>query len=556
MNIQLRFAAKSQSTRFNIPCGTASSVPAKPASFTLGVLLLLFMGVTFSHAQYADLYEFGGKPGGCCPQHPSIMAQGRDGNLYGITSAGGSNNIGTIFKITPTGTFTQLYSFDTVHGSTPVGGLVLGLDGNLWGTTEEGGTNGFGNIFKITPSGTLTVIYNFTGNSTVDGGFPVSPLIVGPDGQYYGTAHPGIAFKVSATGVFTRIATTPSESFGPLLLASNGSYYGVTEFAGTNTLGSIYKVTGTTSSALFNFDGPRGEFPSGGLVQGSDGNLYGTTTAGGTANDGVIFRITPTGTYTVVFNFDHVNQLALGYQAYAGLIAGNDGNLYGTTIWGGSNGDGVIFQMTTSGAYTVLYNFDGTHGTGTYATPMEHTSGEIFGLTKRGGVLGNGVVYGFRANLPAYIALTNPSGAVGSSVGILGKGFSTATSVQFNGTPASFHVLSNTYMTATVPSGETGFVTVTTSTGMLTSNKIFKVPPKIISFSPTSGKVGDPIVLTGSGLIQTQKITVGGVAVTSYVVNSDSQVTFTVPNGAKSGKVVVTTPGGTTSSTASFTVTK
>jgi uncharacterized repeat protein (TIGR03803 family) len=524
---------------------------------TFGVLLLLFVLCAGAlHAQtYADLFEFPGKPGGCCPQHPSLMAQGRDGNLYGITTTGGANNLGSVFKITPTGTLTQLFSFDTVHGSTPVGGLVLGLDGNLYGTTEFGGASGFGNIFKITPTGVLTVLYNFTGNSTTDGGFPVSPLIVGPDGQYYGTTHPGIAFKVSATGVFTRIATIPSESFGPLLLATNGSYYGVTEFAGTNTLGTIYKVTGNTSTTLFNFDGPHGDFPIGGLVQGSDGNIYGTTSAGGSANDGVIFRITPTGTYTVVFNFDHVNQLDLGYQAYAGLIAGNDGNLYGTTIWGGSNGDGVIFQMTTSGAYSVLFNFDGTHGTGTYATPMEHTSGEFFGLTKRGGAPGNGVVYGFGTNLSPFISLTNPSGAVGGTVGILGKGFSTASSVKFNGTPASFHVLSNTYMTATVPSGETGFVSVTTGSGTLIGSKIFKVPPKIISFAPTSGKVGDSIVLAGTGLIQSEIVSVGGVKATSFTVNSDLQVTFKVPTGAKSGKISVTTPGGIATSTAIFTVT-
>jgi len=524
---------------------------------TFGVLLLLFAlcAGALNAQTYADLYEFTGKPGGCCPQHPSVMAQGRDGNLYGITSAGGANNIGSIFKITPTGTLTQLFSFDTVHGSTPVGGLVLGLDGNLYGTTEEGGANGFGNIFKITPAGVLTVLHDFSGNSTTDGGFPVAALIVGPDGQLYGTSHPGIVFKVSAAGVVTRIATIPSESFGPLLLATNGSYYGVTEFAGTNTLGTIYKVTGVTSTTLFNFDGPRGDFPIGGLVQGADGNLYGTTSAGGSANDGVIFRITPTGTYTVVFNFDHVNQLALGYQAFAGLIAGSDGNLYGATIWGGTNGVGVIFQITTSGAYSVLYNFDSTTGSGAYATPMQHTSGEFFGLTKRGGAPGDGVVYGFSDGLPAFALLTSPSGAVGSTLGILGKGFSTASSVKFNGTAASFHVLSNTFMTATVPSGETGFVTVTTGSGTLISSKIFKVPPKLISFSPTSGKVGDPIVLTGTGLIQTAKITVGGVAVTSYTVNSDSKLTFAVPAGAKSGKIGVTTPGGSTMSTGTFTVT-
>jgi len=522
--------------------------------FGLVFLLILQCGL-LSAQTFTDLFDFPGKPGGCCPQHPSVMAQGRDGNLYGITTSGGQNNLGSIFKITPTGTMTQLYSFDTAHGSTPVGGLVLGLDGNLWGTTEFGGANGFGNIFKITPAGVLTVVYDFTGNSTTDGGFPISTLIVGPDGQLYGTTHPGIVFKISMTGVFKRIATIPSESYGPLLLAKNGSYYGVTEFAGTNTLGTVYKVTGTKYTTLYNFDGPHGEFPIGGLVEGSDGNLYGTTTAGGSANDGVIFRITPTGALTVVFNFDHVNQLLLGYQAYAGLIAGSDGNLYGATIWGGTNGAGVIFQITTSGTYSVLYNFDGPHGNGDYATPMQHTSGGIFGLAKRGGALGDGVVYGLGTGIPPFALLTSPAGTVGSSLGILGNGFSTATSVSFNGTPASFHVISNTYMTATVPSGETGFVEVTTGSGTLTSNKLFKVTPKITGFSPTSGKVGDSIVITGTGLIQTSTVSVGGVKATSFTVNSDLQVTFKVPTGAKSGKISATTPGGSASSSTSFTVT-
>lgn len=522
----------------------------------------LFMGVFFSFllcapfvdAQgYTDLYDFPGNSGACCPQHPSIMAEGRDGNLYGITSFGGAGNIGTIFKVSPSGAYTQLYSFDTVHGSTPVGGLLLGLDGNLYGTTEEGGANGFGNVFRITPAGALTVIHDFTGDSTRDGGFPVSPLIIGSDGAMYGTTHPGIVFRITPAGVLTRVATTPSESFGPLLLASNGSYYGTTEFAGATQNGSIYKVTGTTSTILYSFDGPHGQFPIGGLVQGSDGNLYGTTTSGGTEDAGVIFKITPNGTYSVLYNFSSKNY-QFGYQAYAGLIAGNDGNLYGATIWGGLNGAGVIFEITISGAYSVLANFDVPDGVGAYATPMQHTNGSIYGLNKRGGAIGNGAIYGFKTGLPTFAMLTSPVGLVGGSVGILGSGFSTASRVTFNGTPASFHVVSNTFMTATVPSGETGFVTVTTSAGALTSNKIFKVSPKILSFSPTSGRAGDSVVVTGSGLVQTQAISVGGVRATSYVVNSDSQATFTVPSGATTGKIGVSTPGGSALSTGVFTV--
>jgi len=398
----------------------------------------------------------------------------------------------------------------------------------------------------------LTVVYDFKGST--DGGFPVSTLIVGADGNLYGTSHPGILYKITPAGVFTVVAKIPSESFGPLLLVGN-NYYGVTEFAGTKTLGTIYKVTGSTSTTLYNFDGPSGEFPIGGLVEGLDGNLYGTTTAGGSGNDGVVFRITPTGTYSVVYNFDHLNQFLQGYQAFAGLVLGSDGNLYGSTVFGGENGYGTIFQLTYSGGYSVLYNFAASSGDGAYATPLEHTNGTFFGLLKRGGTISNGVIYSFADGLPSYIALTNYTTSVSKTIGIAGKGLSGATSVAFNGTPASFHVISNTYMTAVVPSGETGFVTVSTSAGTLISTRILRVTPKITGFDPTSGKVGDSIVVTGTGLIQTSSVTLGGKKAKTYTVNSDSQVTFTVPTGAKTGKISVTTPGGSATSSAKFTVT-
>lgn len=155
----------------------AQSTFAGRAIFRILIAFLVVSAGTLYAQTYTDLYNFLGKPDGCCPQYPSVMAQGRDGNLYGITTAGGANNLGSIFKITPTGTHTALYSFDTAHGSTPIGGLVLGLDGNIYGTTELDSAHGFGNIFKITPAGVLTVIYDFTGGS--DGGFPVSALIIG-----------------------------------------------------------------------------------------------------------------------------------------------------------------------------------------------------------------------------------------------------------------------------------------------------------------------------------------------------------------------------------------
>ncbi len=520
--------------------------------FLLFMLCLIFSAEAASSQIYSDLYEFGGTPDGCCPQYPATLAQGRDGNVYGITSTGGASNLGIVFQITPAGSFKIIHSFDGPHGSTPVGGLVLGVDGNLYGTTELGGAHGYGNIFKITPAGVLSVLYDFTGNA--DGGLTVAPLTLGTNGIFYGTSYPGVAFQISAGGVFKVINTIPTTLYGPLLQASDGYFYGVTEFGGTYSAGTVYKIAGKKVTTLYNFDGSHGSYPIGGLVQGSDGNLYGTTTAGGGTNAGVIYKITTGGTLTVVVDFDNVHTLA-GYQAFAGLVAGSDGNLYGATIWGGMFGEGVIFQLTLGGSYTVLYSFDAAHGDGAYSTPFQHTDGEIFGMTKRGGTPGMGDIYSLDGGITPFASLVSTLGPVGKTVGILGQGFSGANSVEFNGTPASFHVVSNTYMTAKVPAGETGFVTITTSSGTLLSKQIFKVTPKVISVTPTSGKVGDPVVIAGTGLIQAIAIAVGGVRVTAFTVNSDAQVTFAVPTGAKTGKVVLTTPGGKATSKSVFTVT-
>lgn len=522
------------------------------------LLMLCFMGFlmlsaeTASAQTYSDLFEFGGTPGGCCPQYPATLAQGQDGNVYGVTATGGASNIGIVFQITPAGAFNIIYNFDVTHGSTPVGGLVLGVDGDLYGTAEQGGAHGYGNIFKITPSGTLTVLYDFTGNA--DGGYPVAPLVLATNGMFYGTSYPGVAFEISVKSVFKVIHTIPTVSSGPLLQASDGDFYGVTQFGGTFSAGTVYKIAGAKVTTLYNFDGPHGSYPIGGLVQGADGNLYGTTTAGGSTNAGVIYKITTAGSLSVLVNFDNVHTLA-GYQAYAGLVAGSDGNLYGATIWGGTFGYGTIFQITDAGSYTVLYDFDAPHGDGAYSTPFQHTDGEIFGMTERGGTPGKGGIYSLDDSITPFASLVVTLGPVGKTVGILGQGLSGTSSVKFNGTAATFKVVSDTYMTTKVPSGETGLVTVTTPSGTLVSKQIFKVTPHIASVTPPSGKVGDTVTLAGTGLIQAETITVGGVNVGAFTVSSDKQVTFIVPTGAKTGKVVLTTPGGKATSSAVFTVT-
>src|SRR5437667_5256002 len=137
------------------------------------IVLLVAALATAAHAQISVLYEFGSKSGDPLnPQYSGIIAQGRDGNLYSTAPKGGANGYGAVFKITPKGAFSVLYSFDAIHGSSPTGGLTLGMDGNFYGTTTDGGTFGYGTIFKITPGGTLTTLYNFTGGA--DGKAPTA----------------------------------------------------------------------------------------------------------------------------------------------------------------------------------------------------------------------------------------------------------------------------------------------------------------------------------------------------------------------------------------------
>jgi uncharacterized repeat protein (TIGR03803 family) len=254
-------------------------------------------------------------------------------------------------------------------------------------------------------------------------------------------------------------------------------------------------------------------------------------------------------------------------------VLASDGNFYGANSNGGtvnsncSNGCGTVFKITPKGAYSVLYKFDYTTGATPYVTPFEHTSGLVYGDSQVGGSgnvnpcsTGNcGVFYSWKStSLPAFVSLLPYSGKVGKVVEFLGQGFvSGKTTVSFNGTAAKPTVVSSTYLTAAIPNGATtGSVSVTTSGVKLASNRIFRVTPQITSFKPTSGAVGTVVTITGVSLIQTKKVTFGGVAATSFSITSDLQVKATVPTGAKTGKIVITTPGGTATSPGVFAVTQ
>ena len=493
-------------------------------------------------------------------QYSAAMVQGRDGKLYGTSSQGGTSGLGTVFNISLLGADTTLHSFDGTTGTNTYGGVTLGSDGNFYGTTFFGGSSNLGVIYKITSTGTLTLLHTFT--NTGDGGGPNSAPIQGVDGNFYGAVFgsgnavgSGI-FKITPTGVFKTLhSTTPTDGFNSnVMQGSDGSLYGPAASGGLGN-GTVFKVsTAGTYKVLHNFTGTDGSFAFGRLVQGTDGNFYGIASQGGTNGNGVIYKITSTGVFTVLHKLDPTTE---GFASQAGLIQATDGNLYATTLFGGSLTGGTLFKITTGGVLTVLHTFDSANpanGFNPCTTLTQDTNGLLYGETANGGT-GDGVFYSLNIGAAPFAKLALTSGKVGASIGIFGQGFLAATGVTFGGVAGTFTTSGDGYMTATVPAGaKTGPVVVLIPSGNLTSSQTFKVTPAITSFTPGSGPVGTVVTITGSGLTQASKVTFGGVVAPGFTINSDTKVTVTVPTGGKTGKIAITTPGGVSTSAATFTV--
>ena len=502
---------------------------------------------------------------------PQVMSQGRDGILYSTISNDGTKNVGTVFSITTAGQLNTIYSFcpltGCADGASPLGGVTLGFDGNFYGTTQGGGSHGAGTVFKVTPTGTLTTLWNFA-NGT-DDSVPFYTTLQGQDGNMYGVSAAqyngqyGAFFKVSASGVFKALRDfNYTNGANPNLptQGTDGNFYGTTQGGGDPTCkcGVVYKATAAGAiTVLHNFKGypTDGYRPLAVLVQGYDGNFYGTTYQGGAKNFGSVFKITPSGAFTLLYSFDSV--AGDGLKPITGLTLGTDGNFYGTTGNGGTKNFGSLYKITPAGSESVLYSFCSVScndGIGP-ATPLVlHTDGKFYGNTN-GNSLGGSVFYSFDVGFKPLVDLVTWSGKVGKTVEVLGQGFTGTTGVSFNGVNAAFSNVSDTYMTATVPSGAlTGTVTVTTFTNTMKSNRAFLVTPQIKSFTPASGIVGTSVTITGVSLIQATKVTIGGKPA-SFTANSNTQVTATVPPGAKTGaKITTTTPGGIASSPLAFSV--
>jgi len=444
-------------------------------------LFLLSFGAHSSrlHAQtFGDMHDFNCSRDGCDPNFSGIVAQGIDGNLYGTLAEGGAG-CGSVFRITPSGAFNDIYNFSGQDGCYPVGGLTLGTDNYLYGTTNLGGLNNFGTIFKITPMGNLIKLHDFTSE---EGGYPYAPPVQGKK-AFYGVTSENTAYSITPTGTFKLFRDRlPGPSYAPLLLASNGSFYGTTSSGGSHNVGTVFRLTAAGAvTTVYSFDFSHGAYLYQPLVQGSDKNLYGMTNEGGNgqAPDGVVFKLTLKGVITVLHNFD--GDIGTdGSFPTDGLVAATDGTFYGTTLIAPNGGTalyGTLFRIDKNGSYSQLHVFDGTHGQNPASTPMQHTNGIIYGTADLGGASDGGVFWELNSGIFPFVSVVGiPSGKVNQVVEILGQGFTTASSVKFGSVSSNFNIYSDTYLTAVVPSAaKSGTISVTTSKGTFVSKQVFKV---------------------------------------------------------------------------------
>jgi uncharacterized repeat protein (TIGR03803 family) len=391
----------------------------------------------------------------------SRLVLGSDGCLYGTTLHGGANGAGSIFRMTLTGSLSNLYSFPAatnnsgqVNYDLGPNDLVQGTDGNFYGTTQRGGSNFNGTIFEFSPSGSVSNLHTFAAETTntsgqatsADGATPTGALGQGNDGNFYGTTQfggangTGTVFRLTPAGAFTSLYSFSASGTGSvttngavpnaLVLGSDGAFYGTTQQGGLGNAGTFFKFTVSGSfTQIYSFNGgaPASNpiTPNAALVQGANGNFYGTSAFGGSQGGGSIFEITNTGGVTVLHSFP-----LLDAGAGATLTQGADGNFYGTTAANGLIGEGTLFRITPSGdfgAYSFSLlgaNSDNADGADPSAALTADSAGNLYGTCAAGGTNGSGVifqVFGPDFIPPSFLSVTNPPPAltnvlVGASV--------------------------------------------------------------------------------------------------------------------------------------------
>jgi uncharacterized repeat protein (TIGR03803 family) len=364
------------------------------------------------------VYTFGGPPDGRYPE--GNQALDPSGNLYGVAYHGGPLDGGLVYKVDTGGKETVLHTFGGGFndGTWPYAGVIRDSTGNLYGTASGGGPSGWGMVYKLDPNGNETILHWF---DYTDGGLPAGGLIQDTAGNLYGTTFwggtqkNGTIFKIDIADNYVVLhnftGTDGSEPSAALLMDSTGNLYGTTTGGGPQSgaygpgAGVVFKLDPNgKETVLHNFKRVDGFYPHAGVVRDSAGNLYGATASGGSSacGCGLVFKIGRSGKFEILHQFNGKD----GNSPEATLLLTSAGDLYGTTILGGSSNSGVIFKINSAGNETVLYNFVGDNfgkqgcgaarcadGAGPASPLIRDAAGNLYGNAATGGLYGFGVVY-------------------------------------------------------------------------------------------------------------------------------------------------------------------
>jgi len=394
-------------------------------ALVLAVTLTLISGAgaTAGAQTFKVLYSFGAYPDGNTPLAGLLMDAA--GNLYGTTTYGGNNNscpggigCGTVFKLDTNGVETVLHNFNGPDGANPSASVIMDSKGDLYGTTEFGGRlqdctdtggAGCGVVFKLNGK-TETVLHRFCSvENCSDGALPWRGLVMDASGALYGTANVGgsanggVVFKLvgkkeTVLHSFTGYSDGAYPTAG-LIMDAKQRLYGTATVGGDYNCGCgvVFKLAGKKETILYSFKGsPDGDTPYAALFMDARGNLFGTTVFGGSSdNRGTVFEVSRGGKEHVLYRF--TPQHNDGFRPQSSVVRDAEGNLYGTTVGGGDAGDGIVFEVTKDGKEKVLHSFcseqncaDGAYPSGDL---IMDAKGNLYGTAYGGGAYNGGAIF-------------------------------------------------------------------------------------------------------------------------------------------------------------------
>jgi uncharacterized repeat protein (TIGR03803 family) len=442
------------------------------------------------------LFSFPCNQSFACPDgfFPVSLIESPDGNFYGTAVGGGRglNAQGTVFKMTPSGQLSVIYSFaEEPSGLLPYGSapnsLVEGTDGFLYGVATFNGPLGLGTAFKLSKSGTIEDLHDFCADfECSDGAYPAF-MTQALDGNFYGATGPSsppanVLFRLSPVGAFEVVHVfeakkTPLDGSGAfgLLQAPSGDLYSTTVAGEQNTpFNTVFRFIPKNGAYTILHDFDFTDYAASNLAQTASGELFGLQV------NSELYEISTAGKYRAI------GPLSATQYLDGGILVASDGNLWGTFQGGDCGDQGMVFAATVTG--TVLQNivFDCATVGESLGSMIQAADGKFYGVTAgNGGVsqtgVTNGTIWAMDAGLPApsptIVNFTPANGAAGTGVLLQGQHFVGTTSVSFDGVNATFQVLTVNYISVNVPSGaKTGTIAVTNAGGTAKSTKSFKVP--------------------------------------------------------------------------------